>query len=189
MSDAPDQLCIDTIRFLSVDAVQEANSDDTQGSDGGGWSAAGRKLRFGVREHARRGASVLSDAKACQPELILVASGSEVSLILAAAERLQGERIAVHCVSMPSWDLFGAQSQTCSDEVLPPDGPARLAVELGVAQGWHRYIGDHGEMLGVERFGASAPADILLRECGFTVENVVLRARKLLAGPGDAHGA
>ena len=73
--------------------------------------------------------------------------------------------------------------------MLPPDVRARLAVELGVAQGWHRYIGDQGDMLGVERFGASAPAETLLREYGFTVDNVLLRARALLARPGDKHGA
>ena len=87
----------------------------------------------------------------------------------------------MRCVSMPSWELFDAQPRSYRDEVLPPNVSARLAVELGVAQGWQRYIGERGDMLGVERFGASAPAEILLREYGFTVENVVARARKLLA--------
>jgi transketolase len=123
---------------------------------------------------------VLSDAKDHKPALILIASGSEVGLILAAAERLQGEGIAVRCVSMPSWELFDAQPQAYRDQVLPPNVPARLAVELGVSQGWCRYVGAHGDMLGVERFGASAPADVLLREYGFTVDNVVARARALL---------
>jgi transketolase len=136
---------------------------------------------YASAEGLRRGAYVLSDAKGRGPMLILIASGSEVALILAAAERLQGEGIAVRCVSMPSWDLFDAQPQDYRDAVLPPDVPARLAVELGAAQGWHRYVGDCGDVLGVERFGASAPADILLREYGFTIDNVVARARKLLA--------
>lgn len=135
----------------------------------------------------RHGAYVLKDfaagtAKDQTPALILIASGSEVGLILAAAERLQGDGIAVRCVSMPSWELFDAQPQSYRDGVLPPKVTARLAVELGVAQGWHRYVGDHGDMLGIERFGASAPADILLREYGFTVDNVVVKAKALLHG-------
>ncbi|MBI3433167.1 MAG: transketolase [Hydrogenophilales bacterium] len=139
------------------------------------------RSRYAGAEGLRRGAYVLSEAGNGQPALILIASGSEVGLILAAAERLQDEGIAVRCVSMPSWELFDAQPQAYRDQVLPPNVPARLAVELGVSQGWCRYVGVHGDMLGVERFGASAPADVLLREYGFTVDAVVLRARALLA--------
>jgi len=137
--------------------------------------------RHASAEGLRRGAYVLSDAQGQPPGLILIASGSEVALILAAAELLQREGIAVRCVSMPSWDLFDAQPQSYRDEVLPPTTLARLAVELGVAQGWHRYVGDRGDVLGVERFGSSAPADILLREYGFTIDNVASRARALLS--------
>ena len=82
---------------------------------------------------------------------------------------------------MPSWELFDAQPQTYRNRVLPPDVPARLAVELGVSQGWGRYVGSKGDMLGIDHFGASAPAEVLLREFGFTVENVVKRARAVLA--------
>lgn len=129
----------------------------------------------------RQGAYVLRDATDGQkPALILIATGSEVSLIVQAAEQLESRGIAVRCVSMPSWELFEAQSQAYRDEVLPPDVTARLAVELGVAQGWQRYTGAHGDMLGIDRFGASAPAEVLLREYGFTVENVVQRAKALL---------
>ena len=136
--------------------------------------------RYASADGLRRGAYVLSDARDGKPQLILLASGSEVGLILAAAEQLQAAGVAVRCVSMPSWELFEAQPQDYRDKVLPPAVTARLAVELGVAQGWGRYVGDHGDMLGVERFGASAPAGVLLREYGFTVENVVARAKALL---------
>ena len=138
------------------------------------------RSRYASADGLRRGAYVLSDANDGQPVLILIASGSEVGLILAAAERLQNEGVAVRCVSMPSWELFDAQPRAYRDEVLLPDVPARLAVELGVAQGWQRYVKDRGDMLCVKSFGASAPADVLLREYGFTVENVVARARVLL---------
>jgi transketolase len=139
------------------------------------------RSRCASAEGLRRGAYVLSDASGGQPALILIASGSEVGLIVAAAERLQGEGIGVRCVSMPSWDLFESQPPSYRDSVLPPGVPARLAVELGVAQGWQRYVGERGDMLGIERFGASAPAETVLREYGFHVDNVVARARKLLA--------
>lgn len=119
-------------------------------------------------------------AAGARPELILLASGSELSLILAAAERLQAEGVAVRCVSMPSWGLFDAQPRSYRDAVLPPDMHARLAVELGSPLGWHRYVGDGDDVLGVERFGASAPASVLMREYGFTIDNVLARARRLM---------
>ena len=139
------------------------------------------RSRYAGADGLRRGAYVLSEAHDGEPALILIASGSEVGLILAAAERLQSEGIAVRCVSMPSWELFDAQPQAYRDQVLPPHVPARLAVELGVSQGWDRYVGERGDMLGVERFGASAPGDVLVREYGFTVDHVIARARALLA--------
>jgi transketolase len=122
----------------------------------------------------------LSYAVEVKPTLILLASGSEVCLILAAAKQLSSEGVAVRCVSMPSWDLFEAHPQGYRDSVLPPEVPARLAVELGVAQGWDRYVGAHGDVLGIDRFGASAPAAVLLHEYGFSVDNVVKRAKALL---------
>jgi len=139
------------------------------------------RQRYAAADGLRRGAYVLSDAPNGKPELILLASGSEVGLIVAAAERLQGQGIAVRCVSMPSWELFEALPQAERDAVLPPSIHARLAVELGVSQGWDRYIGAHGDMLSVQRFGASAPAEVVLREYGFTVDNVCARAKALLA--------
>lgn len=138
------------------------------------------RSHYAVADGLRRGAYVLSDAANGKPELILLASGSEVGLIVAAAQRLQQQGIAVRCVSMPSWELFEALPQAERDAVLPPSVGARLAVELGVPQGWERYIGARGEMLGVERYGASAPAMLLLREYGFSVDNVCMRAKALL---------
>jgi transketolase len=137
--------------------------------------------RFASAEGLRRGGYVLDAANGSAPSLILLASGSEVALVVAAAERLRAEGIAVRCVSMPSWELFEAQPQSYRDEVLPPQVNARLAVELGVRQGWDRYIGPRGDMLGIDGFGASAPAKVLLEKYGFTVDNVVARARRLLA--------
>ena len=110
-------------------------------------------------------------------------------LIVAAAENLQSQGIGVRCVSMPSWELFEELSQTDRDAVLPPSVSSRLAVELGVSQGWDRYIGANGGMISVERFGASAPAEVLLREYGFTVDNVCARARELLSSKLDTTNA
>ena len=135
--------------------------------------------RFAPADGLRRGAYVLLDAPDAKPTLILIASGSEVGLVVAAAERLQRQGIAVRCVSMPSWELFDALPQLERDFVLPPSVSARLAVEAGVAQGWHRYVGAAGDVVSVERFGASAPAEVLLREYGFTVDEVYRRALAL----------
>lgn len=137
------------------------------------------RRRYASPDGLRRGAYVLSDPADRDPELILIGSGSEVGLIVAAAERLQARGVAVRCVSMPSWELFDALPDSARDAVLPASVHARLAVEAGVAQGWHRYVGDAGDILGVERFGASAPADVLLREYGFSVEEVCRRALAL----------
>jgi len=139
------------------------------------------RTRYASAEGVRRGAYVLVDADTL-PSLILMASGSEVGLIVAAAERIAADGFAVRCVSMPSWDLFEAQPQSYRDEVLPPQVKARLAVELGVRQGWDRWLGERGEMVEVDRFGASAPAGVLLANYGFTVDNVDARAKALLAG-------
>jgi transketolase len=137
--------------------------------------------RYASAQGLRRGAYVLSEPAYGPAQLILIASGSEVGLIVAAAERLQTEGIAVRCVSMPSWDLFDAMPQADRDAVLPPSVRARLAVEAGSTQGWHRYVGDAGDVIGVDRFGASAPGDTVLREYGFSVDNVYARAKALLA--------
>ena len=129
----------------------------------------------------RQGAYVLDDGGASTPQLILIGTGSEVPLVLQAAAVLRGEGIAVRCVSMPCWELFEALSAAERERVLPSAVRARVAVELGVAQGWQRYVGDAGGIVSVDRFGASAPAEVLLREYGFTVEAVCAQARATLA--------
>jgi transketolase len=128
----------------------------------------------------KTGAYVLADAADGKPDVILIASGSEVALIVAARQKLLEKQIRARIVSMPSWELFDAQSQEYRDSVLPRGMTARLAVEAGISQGWPRYTGERGEVLAVDRFGASAPGEVLLREYGFTVENVCARALALL---------
>ncbi|MCH8962356.1 MAG: transketolase, partial [Bacteroidetes bacterium] len=127
-----------------------------------------------------RGAYVLRDSDGT-PDLILLASGSEMGLIVEAAEVLRGEGVGVRLVSMPSWELFAEQSQAYRDAVLPPGVTKRLAVEAGVTLGWERYVGTEGRILGLDRFGASAPGNVVMEKLGFTVENVLRHARALLA--------
>ena len=127
-----------------------------------------------------RGAYVLDNAPDGQPDIILIATGSEVSLIIAVGQKLTENRINVRIVSMPSWELFEAQSRRYRNSVLPPSARTRLAVEAGVTQGWHRYVGDQGDVIGVDRFGASAPGEIMMRQYGFTVDHVYERAMKLM---------
>ncbi|MEO5739131.1 MAG: transketolase C-terminal domain-containing protein, partial [Vicinamibacterales bacterium] len=121
----------------------------------------------------------LVDAPNGRPQLILIASGSEVGLMVAAADRLRSQGVGVRCVSMPSWELFDALPLADRDAVLPPSVTARLAMEMGASQGWHRYVGDAGDVISVERFGASAPGDVVQREYGFTVDEVCRRALAL----------
>ncbi|MEO5606616.1 MAG: transketolase C-terminal domain-containing protein, partial [Polaromonas sp.] len=136
--------------------------------------------KFACADGLRRGAYILSDAPDGKPDLILIASGSEVGLVVAAGRQLAAEHIATRIVSMPSWDLFDAQPLDYRNAVLPPWVTARLAVEAGASQGWHRYVGDAGDVLGIDRYGASAPGDVVMREYGFTVDNVCQRGRSLL---------
>src|SRR5579864_6998607 len=138
------------------------------------------RSQFAAADGLRHGAYVLADAPAGRPDVILMASGSEVGLIMAARQKLEDQKILARVVSMPSWELFDAQPRSYREEVLLPSVPARLAVEAGATQGWHRYVGDHGDVLGVDRFGASAPGDVVMREYGFTAENVCKRAMALL---------
>ncbi|HEY9405286.1 MAG TPA: transketolase [Pyrinomonadaceae bacterium] len=138
-------------------------------------------------EGARRGAYILAEAsdaegRSATPQLIIIATGSEVSLALAAREELQKGGASVRVVSMPCCELFDAQEASYREEVLPRGVTARLAVEAGASLGWARYTGLAGDCVCLDRFGASAPGDVALRNLGFNVENVVARARALLGG-------
>ncbi|WP_417473205.1 transketolase [Luteimonas mephitis] len=136
--------------------------------------------RYAPADGLRKGAYVLLDAGDGEPEVVLIGTGAETGLVLSAAEKLQEQGIAARAVSMPCWALFDGQPPEYRDAVLPPGVPARLAVEAGSPQGWHRYVGDGGDVLGVDRFGASAPGGEMLERFGFTVDNVCARARALL---------
>ena len=129
---------------------------------------------------AADGAYVLCDGDA-DPALILIASGSELHLIVDAAQRLRDLGLTVRCVSMPSWELFDAQPREYRDSVLPPSIRARLAVEAGATQGWSRYVGDSGDVMGIDHFGASAPGEVNLHEFGFTADEVCRRAQAVLS--------
>lgn len=133
-------------------------------------------------EGLRRGAYVLADAPTGKPDVILIASGSEVHLILDARQKLLEQKVQARVVSMPSWELFDIQPREYRDSVLLPSVRLRLAVEAGITQGWHRYTGDLGDVIGLDRFGASAPGGTVMREFGFTPENVLQRALALLRG-------
>jgi transketolase len=133
--------------------------------------------KFAGAEGLHRGAYVLADSD--DIEVILIASGSELHLAVEASETLRNEGIGTRVVSMPSWELFEEQPESYRDEVLPPEIATRLAVEAGVTQGWHKYVGRRGEVIGVDRFGASAPGGKVLAEYGFTAGHVADRARAL----------
>jgi transketolase len=137
------------------------------------------ETRRDAAQAVARGAYVLADSSGL-PSLILIASGSEVHVALGARDLLAQKGLAVRVVSMPSWELFDAQPAEYRDTVLPPSVTARLAIEAGVTQGWHRYVGPHGDVIGLNRFGASAPYKVLMREFGFTAEIVAERALRLL---------
>jgi transketolase len=127
-----------------------------------------------------KGAYILTDLGGAKPQLILMASGTEVALIYEAALRLVSEGLNVRVVSFPSWELFEQQDAAYQDSVLPQDIPTRLAVEMGVPQGWERWVGPDGKVIGLNQFGASAPYKTLMKEYGFSVDNIVEQAKKLL---------
>jgi transketolase len=138
------------------------------------------RSKYAAASGVARGAYVLADAPCGPPEVILIASGSEVSLVLSAHETLLAEGIRSRVVSMPSWDIFDEQSQEYRDRVLPPDVTARVAVEQASTFGWERYVGGSGRVIGMKTFGASAPLKELQQKFGFRPERVVATAKELL---------
>ncbi|HVA46574.1 MAG TPA: transketolase [Pirellulales bacterium] len=140
------------------------------------------RTKFAPASGVARGAYVLADAAGGKPEVILIGTGSEVSLCLEAYEKLTASGVKARVVSMPSWELFDEQDAAYQASVLPPEVTARVAVETGVVQGWHKYIGPKGQFVGMHSFGASAPGGVLAKHYGFTVDNVVEHAKKALQG-------
>ena len=139
------------------------------------------RTKYASASGVARGAYVLADAPGANPEVILIASGSEVSLAVTAHETLVAEGIRSRVVSMPSWDIFDGQSQEYRDQVLPPEVTARVAVEQASTFGWERYVGCTGRVIGMKTFGASAPLKELQRKFGFEPHGVVAAAKALLA--------
>ncbi|MET3133099.1 transketolase [Oxalobacteraceae bacterium GrIS 1.11] len=139
------------------------------------------RARYGGADGLARGAYILADAPDGRPDVLLLASGSEVALCLSAFEQLQGAGIKARVVSMPSWELFDSQPQAYREEILPPRVLARVAVEEAAAFGWERYTGIDGAMLGLHTFGMSAPMALLVRHFGFTTEHVLEAAKAQIA--------
>ncbi|MEP0545737.1 MAG: transketolase [Rhodothermales bacterium] len=136
---------------------------------------------YASAEGTRRGAYVLADTDG-EPDVLLLATGSEVPLVLEAKEQLAGDGIAARVVSMPCWELFREQDKSYRDEVLPPSVTARVGVEAGSSMGWHEWVGLGGALITVDRFGSSAPGDVVMRHYGFTADAVADAARKLVNG-------
>jgi transketolase len=129
----------------------------------------------------RRGAYILADSPLGKPEVMLIATGSEVHLALDVYEKLQAEGIGSRVIGVPSWEFFENQPEDYRHEVLPPNMTARISIEAGVTHGWHKYVGLEGDTIGVDHFGASAPGNVLFKEFGFTSENILSRVKALLA--------
>jgi len=143
------------------------------------------RKKFPPASGLARGAYILADAPASQPEVILIGTGSEVALCLEAYEQLSKEGVWARVVSMPSWELFDDQDKSYRDSVLPPSVKARVSVELASDFGWTKYTGSEGHNIGIETFGASAPLKQLLKKFGFNVENVVAAAKSQIARHGS----
>jgi transketolase len=138
------------------------------------------RTKFGSADGTAKGAYILADVPDKKPDVILLATGSEVGLCLDAWQKLSDEGIRVRVVSLPCFELFEQQSVEYRNEVLPPSVKKRVGVELGIEQGWRKYLGDNGVFIGMTTFGASAPANVLMKHFGFTLENVCNIAKQIL---------
>jgi transketolase len=139
------------------------------------------RTRFSPAEGLKRGAYVLADSPSGRAEVLILATGSEVQIALAAHQKLKEEGISARLVSMPSWELFEKQPEEYKDRVIPREILLRVSIEAGATLGWHKYIGAWGEAIGIDHFGASAPVKVLLEKFGFTPENMISRVKALLA--------
>jgi transketolase len=135
--------------------------------------------RYAIREGVSKGAYVLAEAEGGRPQIVLIATGSEVHLALAAREELGKQKIAASVVSMPCWELYDEQPVEYRSQVLPAGVP-KLAIEAGATLGWCKYVGEGGGVVGIDRFGASAPGNVAMEKLGFNVPNVVEHALNLL---------
>jgi transketolase len=138
------------------------------------------RSKLGAASGVARGAYILSEAKGGKPEVLLMASGSEVEIVLAAQEKLAARKVAARVVSVPSLELFAREPESYRDEVLPPGIRRRVAVEAAHPMPWYRWVGDQGDVIGLTRFGASAPYERIYKELGLTPDAVVARVERLL---------
>jgi transketolase len=135
---------------------------------------------FASADGLQKGAYTLKDIGNGKPQIILMASGSEVSIIIEAGNKLAAEGVCVRIISFPSWELFEMQEKSYQDSVLSPDIKSRVAIEAGSTQGWHRWVGDSGIVIGIDHFGASAPIKALFDNFGLTAQNVYEKAKSLI---------
>jgi len=138
------------------------------------------RTKFGSAEGVAQGAYILSESPTGKVDVILIGTGSEVSVTVEAQAKLAEEGIGARVVSMPSWQLFDKQPLDYQDEVLPPAITARVAVEAGVSMGWQKYVGDKGQVISLDHYGASAPYQVLMEKFGFTGDNVAASAKAVL---------
>ncbi len=138
------------------------------------------RTKYASAAGVARGGYILADAEGGKPQVILMATGSEVYLCIDAYEKLKAEGIRARVVSIPSWDIFDHQDQSYRDQVLPPDVTARVAVEQAAILGWSQYVGPKGYVIGMRSFGASAPLKDLQKKFGFTVDAILQKARELV---------
>jgi transketolase len=146
------------------------------------------RTRLAPAEGLRRGAYILAESPADRPDVLILATGSEIQPALAAFQKLAEEGISARLVSMPSWELFEMQPEEYKLQVIPGETLPRVSIEAGATQGWHKYVGPGGEAMGIDHFGASAPAKALLEKFGFTAENIVGRVKALLGSAANKKG-